>query len=340
MITSYPFGALADGRPVTRFRLSGGRGAYVDILDYGGTIQSIVVPDRDGALTDVVLGYDSIEGYVQGTCFFGATVGRHANRIGGGAFTLNGVTWQVAKNDGPNHLHGGPEGFDRKLFTGEIAGDSLKLHLTSPHMDQGFPGELRLTVTFSFSEENVLTIRYEAVSDRDTVVNLTNHSYFDLSGGRDPMGQLLRLEAARFCEGDENTLPTGRLLEVEGTPFDFRQEKPVGRDLHTDTPQLTMPSGYDHNFVLENGGALKPFATLRSPATGIAMTAATDLPGVQLYSGNFVQGAGKGGRIYRANDAVCLESQFFPNALAIEGWQKPILRAREKFDHTTIYAFA
>ena len=339
MITSRPFGALPDGRSVTCYRLSGGKNAYVDVLDYGGTIRSIVVPDRNGGPTDVVLGYDDIEGYLSGTCFFGATVGRHANRIGGGAFTLDGVTYLLAKNDGPNHLHGGPEGFDRKLFSGETDGDSLKLRLRSPHMDQGFPGELRLTVTFTFSRENRLTIHYEAVCDRNTVVNLTNHSYFDLSGGRDPMGQLLRLDASRFCESDENTLPTGRLLDVEGTPFDFRQEKPIGRDLRTDTPQLRMCSGYDHNFPLENGGRLRSFALLRSPETGISMTAATDLPGVQLYSGNFVEGAGKGGRSYQAHDGVCLESQYFPNAMAIDGWEKPILRVGEIFDHTTVYAF-
>ena len=339
MITSRPFGTMPDGRPVTCYRLTGGPKAYADILDYGGTVQALVVPDQNGAPVDVVLGYDDLDGYRSGTCFFGATVGRHANRIGGAAFTLGGNTYTLGKNSGPNNLHGGPEGFDRRLFSGEIDGDRLKLRLTSPHMDQGFPGELQLTVTFTFSPENELTIRYEAVCDRDTVVNLTNHSYFDLSGGRNPMGQLLRLDADRFCEGDENTLPTGRLLEVEGTPFDFREEKPVGRDLHTVTPQLTMCGGYDHNFVLKNGGRLRTFARLRSPETGIAMRSATDLPGVQLYSGNFVTGTGKGGRAYGANDAVCLESQFFPNALAVEGWDKPILRAGEKFDHTTVYAF-
>ena len=274
MITSRPFGTMPDGRPVTCYRLTGGPKAYADVLDYGGTVQAIVVPDQNGTPVDVVLGYDDLDGYRTGTCFFGATVGRHANRIGGAAFTLGGNTYTLEKNAGPNNLHGGPEGFDRRLFSGEIDGDKLKLRLTSPHMDQGFPGELRLTVTFTFSPENELTIRYEAVCDRDTVVNLTNHSYFDLSGGRNPMGQLLRLDADRFCEGDENTLPTGRLLEVEGTPFDFREEKPVGRDLHTVTPQLT--SRPSPRRVCPSSRQARPHgsSTIPVPKTGSASTSA------------------------------------------------------------------
>ena len=340
MITARDFGILPDGRKVTCYRLTGGDDAFAEVLDYGGTIRSVVVPDREGKPVEVVLGYDDLQGYIEGTCFFGATVGRHANRIGNAAFTLNGRTYSLAKNNGPNNLHGGPEGFDRRLFTGEVIGDRLRLSLVSPHMDQGFPGELRLTVTFRFSSENALSIRYEAVCDQDTVANFTNHSYFDLSGGVSPMGQLLRLDADRFCEGDKNTLPTGHLLDVAGTPFDFRTEKPVGRDVDADDIQLTLGGGYDHNYVLNNGGTYQEFAWLRSPETGIAMTAATDLPGVQLYSGNNIVGRGRNGGNYAPRDGVCLETQFFPNALAVEGWEKPILRAGECFEHTTVYAFS
>ena len=245
MITARDFGILPDGRKVTCYRLTGGDDAFAEVLDYGGTIRSVVVPDREGKPVEVVLGYDDLQGYIEGTCFFGATVGRHANRIGNAAFTLNGRTYSLAKNNGPNNLHGGPEGFDRRLFTGEVIGDRLRLSLVSPHMDQGFPGELRLTVTFRFSSENALSIRYEAVCDQDTVANFTNHSYFDLSGGVSPMGQLLRLDADRFCEGDKNTLPTGHLLDVAGTPFDFRTEKPVGRDVDADDIQLTLAQQYN-----------------------------------------------------------------------------------------------
>lgn len=341
MITSHPFGTLSDGTAVTCYRLSGGNGAWVEVLDYGATVRSVVVPDRNGQLTDVVLGYDDVRGYAQGTLYFGATVGRHANRIGLGRFCLNGISYQLEQNCGPNHSHGGLRGYHQRLFTAEIQGETLRMHLVSPDGDQGYPGTLRLTVSFTFSRDNVLTIHYSAHTDRDTVVNLTNHSYFDLSGGLEPMGQTLRLDAKYYTENDENTLPTGVIAPVSGTPFDFTAEKPLGQDIGQPHPQLQFCRGYDHNFVLENGGALRSFALLRSPVTGIAMTAATDMPGVQLYTGNWVQEPrGKAGRHYGERDGVCLETQFFPNALAVDAFQKPILRAGEAYDHTTVYAFS
>ncbi len=336
MITSHLFGTLTDGTPVTRYRLTGGGGAYADILDYGGTIQALVVPDREGRPTDVVLGYDTPREYQAGTLYFGATIGRHANRIGRGRFTLDGVSYALDCNCGPNHSHGGLQGFDRRMFTGEIHGDLLQLHLISPHGDQGYPGKLTVTVTFSFSPDNVLTIRHQAVTDRATLVNLTSHSYFDLSGGQNPMGQLLRLPAEAFTENDENTLPTGRILPAAGTAFDFSVEKPVGRDIDLPQEQLRRCRGYDHNFVLSPGGV----ASLRSRETGIAMTLETDLPGVQLYSGNYVEGVGKGGRIYHPRDGVCLEPQFFPNAMAMDTFQKPILRPGQVYDHRIRYGFS
>ena len=339
MIDKVLFGRCADGFPVFRYRISGENGAYADVLDYGATIQSIVVPDAHGCLTDVVLGYDTLADYEKGQVYFGATVGRHANRIGGGQFTLNGKTYTLEKNSGPNHSHGGLIGFDRRMFTAEILGDQLAMHLRSQDGDRGYPGNLTLTVTFSFSAEHALTIHYLATTDQDTVVNLTNHSYFDLSGGRNPMGQILRIQADRYTENDENTLPTGRILPVRGTAFDFTQEKAVGRDIGAEEEQLLRCRGYDHNYVLDNHGKLQPFAWLRSPETGISMTAETDMPGVQLYSGNYVEGRGKGGRIYGPRDGVCLETQFFPNAMAIDEFKKPILRAGAVYDHTTIYRF-
>lgn len=338
MITSFPFGVLSDGTAVTCYRLLGGEKAYVDVLDYGATVQSILVPDQNGVLTDVVLGYSDAAGYEQGQLYFGATVGRHANRIGGGQFTLNGVTYQLEKNSGPNHSHGGFSGYHQRMFRAEVRGDTLEMHLTSPDGDQGYPGTLTLTVAFTFSQDNRLTIRYRAESDQDTVVNLTNHSYFDLSGRKDPMGQLLRLRAERYTENDENTLPTGVIAPVQGTPFDFTLEKPIGQDIGQDHVQLQRCRGYDHNFVLEHSGAVQTFAWLRSPDTGITMTAETDMPGVQLYSGNWVEEpAGK--RPYGPRDGVCLETQFFPNAMAVEQFEKPILRAGAVYDHTTVYGF-
>lgn len=340
MITSFPFGFLRNGTPVTLYRLFGRENSHADILDYGATVQAICVPDRDGVLTDVVLGYDDVRLYETRDLYFGATVGRHANRIGLGQFTLNDTLYQLEINNGPNHLHGGSHGYHQRMFRAEVQNEVLKLFLTSSDGDQGYPGTLNLTVSFSFDTENRFSIHYEASADQDTVVNLTNHSYFDLSGGRDPMGQTLQLDADRFTENDENTLPTGRILDVANTPFDFRKAKPVGRDLGANHPQLTNCKGYDHNFVLKGSG-LRSFALLHSPATGITMTAATDMPGVQLYSANFVEEPrGKGGQAYGKNSAVCLETQFFPNAMATQHFEKPILRAGDLWDHTTIYSFS
>ena len=337
MITAEPFGVLSDGTPVTRYRLPGGEDAWVDILDYGAAIQSLVLPDQDGNPVDVVLGFDTPEGYeTTGGCL-GAIVGRHANRIGGGRFTLNGRTWELEKNNGPNHLHGGSSGYHRRMFSAEIREDTLVLTLHSPDGDQGYPGNLELRALYRF-EDYVLSLELQAVSDQDTVVNLTNHSYFDLSGGTDPMGQRLFLASEQFCENDENTLPTGALLYVLHTPFDFRQEKTVGQDLDREHPQLLRCGGYDHNFVLDNGGRLSLCGTLRSPETGIMLALYTDLPGVQLYSANGLHGAGKG-REFGPRDAVCLEPQFFPNAMAVEGWKKPILRAGETWQHRIVYQF-
>lgn len=339
MITKRIFGVLPEGETVTAFRLTGGEGAYVDILDYGATIQSLVVPDGQGRPVDVVLGYDTPGEYAANDKFLGATVGRHANRIGGAAFTLNGVTYSLEANNGPNHLHGGPQGFDSRMFTPEVEGDTLKMHLISPEGDQGYPGALKLTVVFRFSAENCLTIRYLATTTRDTVVNLTNHSYFDLSGGKAPMGQLLRLDADSYTENDENTLPTGVIAPVAGTPFDFRSPKAVGKELHGDHDQLKKCGGYDHNFVLNHAGSYRVFGWLASPDTGITMEAGTDLPGVQLYSGNFLSGSGKG-ISHAPNAALCLETQFFPNGMAIPHFEKPILRAGEQYDHVTTYRFS
>ena len=340
MITKRPFGTLSDGTPAAIYRLTGGNGAYVDILDYGATIVSIVVPDKNGSLTDVVLGYDDASGYEKGTLFLGATVGRHANRIGGGCFTLNGTTYQLECNDGPNHLHGGSQGYHQRLFAAEIADDTLKMSLISPDGDQGYPGEFQLTVEFSFSQDNRLTIHYLGTTTKDTVVNLTNHSYFDLSGGENAMGQILKIDAEAYTENDANTLPTGVIAPVAGTPFDFRTGKPVGQDLTMENQQLAFCKGYDHNFVLPSPGTYREFASLTSPLTGITMAAGSDLPGMQLYGGNFIEDEnGKNGRHYTPNTAICLETQFFPNAMAVASFEKPILRAGETYDHVTTYRF-
>lgn len=337
MIEKIPFGQRSDGGDVTLYRLFGKGESHVDILDYGATIQSVMVPDRDGKLTEVVLGYDSPAGYEQGTFYLGATVGRHANRIKDGQFTLGGVTYPLDINSGPNHIHGGFQGYHNRMFEAQVEDDCLIMSLISPDGDQGYPGRLRVRITFGFDGENRLSIHYWAISTKETVVNLTNHSYFDLSGGRNPMGQYLWMGAERYLENDENTLPTGVIANVAGTPFDFLEAKPLGQDIGANHPQLINCGGYDHNFVLMGRG-MRVFAQLYSPETGITMIASTDMPGAQLYTGNFLDEP-KGRRPYGARSGVALETQYFPNAMAIDHFEKPILPAGNTWEHETIYAF-
>lgn len=290
-------------------------------------------------LRDVTLGFDDIGSYAASDAFIGVTVGRHANRIGEGRFVLNGKTYTLDCNNGPNHLHGGFHGYHTRMFTAEAEGEALRLSLVSPDGDQGYPGNFTFSVIFRFTEDNALRIRYEGVSDADTVANLTNHSYFDLSGGQDPMGQTLWLNSEFYAENDENNLPTGRLLPVAGGPFDFTVEKPLGQDIHREHIQLLQSGGYDHNFAIADHAS--PFARLYSGKTGILMTVSTDLPGVQVYSANNLRDVtGKNGKVYQPHSAVCLETQYFPNAMAIDGFEKPILKAGASYLHETTYAFS
>ena len=333
------FDYLPDGRPVTAYRLEGGSGAYVEVLDYGALILGIHVPDRDGILRDVTLGHDEILPYTTTGEFFGATVGRHANRMDHGRFTLNGKTYQMAITNGPHNLHSGPNSYNTRFFTVTEEGDTLCFSLHSPDGDQGFPGNFDLKVGYRFTPENALHITYRGICDQDTVVNITNHSYFDLSGGQDPQGQLLWLESEFYTEASETTIPSGVISAVKGTPFDFTTEKPVGRDNRADHRQIRLCKGYDHNFILT--GAHPYFARLRSEKTGIVMRVSTDMPGVQVYGGNYLSGVrGKGGRVYRDYDAVCLETQFFPGGMGIAHFPSPILRAGEEYRHETVYAFS
>ena len=338
MIVSRPFGALSDGTAVTCYRLSGPGGAYADILDYGATVQALAVPDRNGRLVDVVLGYPAAVDYECGTFYFGATVGRHANRIGGGAFTLNGKTYTLECNSGPNHSHGGFSGYHQRMFSATPQGDRLELRLHSPSGDQGYPGNLALCVTYEFTQDMTLRIDFQAETDQDTLVNLTNHCYFDLSGGQDPLGQTLWIDADQFTENDENTLPTGKVLPVEGTPFDFRRPKAIGQDLQQPDQQLKNCNGYDHNFVIHNGGSFHPVARLHSAVTGITMEESHDMPGLQLYSGNFID-APNGKKPYDFRSGIALEGQYFPNSMAIPAFRKPILRAGERYHHQICYRF-
>ncbi len=336
-VTSFPFGTTADGRAVTAWRLTNAQGASVTVLDYGATVQALNVPNRQGGFTDVALGYDTLAEYEAADGYLGATVGRVGNRIGGARFWLNGQEHILAKNDGENHLHGGLAGFDKHIWSVRPEENALTFSRLSPDGEEGYPGNLTVSVTYTLGEGPVLAIAYEATADRDTVVNLTNHTYFNLNGGGSVLDHTLRLAARRFCENDGGCLPTGRLLEAEGTAFDFRAAKPIGRDIGADEEQLRLAGGYDHCFALEGG----PAAVLYSAASGVEMTLETDLPGVQVYTANGLgPRRGKGGAAMGPRGAVCLETQLFPNAMNCWGFPSPVLRAGKRLRTGTLWRFA
>ncbi len=333
-VSDRPFGRTAAGEPVTAWRLENGRGMAVTVLDYGATIQALEVPDGTGGAVDVALGYDTVAEYEAGDGHLGATIGRVGNRIGGARFSLNGTEYILAKNNGENHLHGGVRGFDRYLWRAEPRGDALVCSRLSPDGEEGYPGALEVSVTFSLTEDGALRIAYDAVSDRDTLVNLTNHTYFNLNGGGSVLDHTLQVFAERFCENDGGCLPTGRLLDVAGTPFDFREPKPIGRDIGADCGQLRLAGGYDHNYVL--GG--RRAAVLAGEK--LVMETETDLPGMQVYTANGLSARpGKGGAVMAPRGAVCLETQLFPNGMNCWGFPSPVLRAGQPLHTETAYRF-
>ena len=334
-IITVPFGVTADGSAVTAYRLENG-GMTLTLLDYGATIQSLTVPDGAGKPVDVVLGYDAAAEYAGHDGYLGATIGRVGNRIGGARFSLGGVTYALARNDGENHLHGGARGFDKYIWRAEQKDEnSLTFSRLSPDGEEGYPGNLNVSVTYTLAD-GALSIRYDADSDSDTLVNLTNHSYFNLNGGGSVLEHELQVFADRFCENDSGCLPTGKLLPVEGTPFDFRIPKPIGRDIAADSEQLRRGGGYDHNFCLAGRKA----AVLYSPESRIEMSVETDMPGMQVYSANGLsERTGKGGRAMGPRSALCLETQLYPNAMACYSFPSPVLRAGQHLFSQTVYRF-
>ena len=325
------FGHLADGREARLYTIENGR-VRAQITDFGAALVSLFV---DGL--DVCLGLDDVSGYATQGGFLGAVVGRNANRVGGAKFLLNGEKIILPANEGPNNLHSGPDSWSYRLW--ELAAhtaSSLTLAMHSPHGDQGFPGNADVSVTYTI-ENNGLTIRYHAVSDRDTAFNLTNHAYFNLFGQDKPekaMDQELMVPAEFFCPDDAANIPTGELRPVEGTPFDFRAFKPIGRDIGMDYEPLHLQGGYDHNFV--NKGEI--CAVMRNPENGLIMTVTTDLPGVQVYAGNFLDNNGKG-TVYGKRSGVALETQYFPDAVNHPEWKQPFVKAGEPWVSVTRYAF-
>ena len=340
-ITSRPFGATRGGQTVTCFTLHNRSGMSVELLDWGCVVRSIVVPDRDGVPTDVVLGYDDLSGYESGSCFFGAFVGRYANRIKGAAFELNGRTYRLEKNDGENHLHGV---YCTSLFAAEASGDTVTFRRRSPDGEEGYPGALEVEVCYTLTEENELRILYAAKAEEDTVVNLTNHSYFNLAGqGRgNIMDHRLHLTCDRFTEGDAQTLPTGRVLPVADTPMDFRTPRLLGEGLCGADPQLVMCQGYDHNLIFPEGQEGRGFAVC--PRSGIRMDLRTSQPSVQLYTGNYVDGdkapCGKGGIRYPRYGGFCLETQHYPCSPNFPQFPSTVLWSGETYQSYTVYRFS
>ena len=317
---------LLSSRPesdnISLFTLRNPHGMSATITNLGGRVVSLVVPDKDGIPRDVVLGFENVEDYLPENHLsdFGAAIGRYANRLNNGQITIDGRTYQLPQNDGKNCLHGGPDGWQYRMFNVESVGDSrLVLSLVSEDGDSGFPGNVCARVAYTLTDDNALDVQYESVTDEPTVINMTNHSYFNLNGDAsiDILNHLLTIDADRYTPIGETFIPTGELASVEDTPMDFRQAKPIGRDIAADFEQLRIGRGYDHNWVLNTkGDDSRPCARLESPVTGIAMEVYTTEPGMQVYTGNFLNGTvvGKGGVVYRQRAAVCLETQKFPDS--------------------------
>ncbi len=344
-VKKQPWGK-ADGRDVFLYTLTNKRGMQVAITNFGATVVSLKVPDRQGKMADVVLGYDSLAGYQsKENPYFGGIIGRYANRIANGRFTLDGKPYQIPTNDGPNSLHGGTVGFNKRLWeVREATGDHLTLHYLSPGGEEGFPGNLNVTVKYTLGPGDELRMDYTATTDKDTVLNLTNHSYFNLAGqgNGDILKHELMLAADRFTPIGKTLIPTGELRSVAGTPFDFRKSTSIGERINDKDQQLEYGRGYDHNWVLNSSGKLALAARVTDPGSGRVLEVLTDQPGLQFYSGNFLDGTihGKNGKVYVHRGALCLETQHFPDSPNQPNFPTTELKAGQTFHSTTVYRFS
>lgn len=342
-ITKSSFGKLPDGTPVEQYTLTNASGSFCKIITYGGIITELQVPDKNGKLGDVVVGFDNLEQYLGSHPYFGAITGRFANRIAKGKFTLDGKTYSLAINNGPNALHGGLKGFDKVVWNAATSeskdGATLKLDYTSADGEEGFPGTLKVTVTYMFTDKNELRIDYDAVTDKATPINLTNHSYFNLAGGGDVFGHELMLTAGNFTPTDDTLIPTGEIKSVKGTPFDFTKPKLIGKEIEK---LFAQPhKGYDHNFVLDNQSKkLVLAARVVEPKSGRVMEVLTEEPGVQLYTANFLTDTRGKGKNYGQYGALCLETQHYPDSVNHPNFPSTILRPGEKYRTTTVYRFS
>ena len=344
-VTHEPFGKTPAGVAVDVYTLRNRQGMEARIATYGGIITSLTAPDRKGHYADVVLGYDSLAGYEQGTSYFGALIGRYGNRIAHGRFMLNGVSYKLATNDGPNSLHGGAVGFDKVVWKVTDAsvkeqGAQLALSYTSRDGEEGYPGTLQVNAVYTLTDDNTLRLEFTAVTDKDTPVNLTQHSYFNLRGHGDILGHLLQIPGGRITPVDRTLIPTGQLEPVAGTPFDFRKPTAIGARIETADEQLKNGKGYDHNWVLDKRpGVLGAVATVYDPDSGRVLEISSTEPGVQFYSGNFLDGksVGKGGWAYQKHDGLALEPQHFPDSPNQSNFPPVILKAGQTYHNTIVY---
>jgi aldose 1-epimerase len=345
-----PFGKTEDGQPVDLYTLTNNEGLEVAITNYGGTVVSMKVPDKSGKIEDVVLGYDTVEGYETGSAYFGGTIGRYANRIANGTFRLDGVAYHVPKNEGDNSLHGGIKGFHKRVWTAkdvsDHAGQALELTYLSRDGEEGFPGNLSAKVVFTLpANQNELRIEYGATTDKDTVINLTNHSYFNLSGpgNGDILQNQITIYASRFTPIGQSLIPTGELQEVKGTPFDFLHATAVDERINQDDPQLKFGRGYDHNWVLDRtASGLSLAARAYDPQSGRVLEVLTTEPSIQFYTGNFLDGTvhGKGGKAYAYRSAFCLETQHFPDSPNHPEFPTTELKPGQHYHSATVLKFS
>lgn len=347
-IVKKSFGVCSNGMEASLYELTNDKGMKVTITDFGANIVSIVVPDANNVLADVALGFETIQGYEENVPGLGSFIGRNANRIKDAQFELNGKVYPLQKNDGPNNLHSGDPAYNKVMYEVETLEDengcAVELTRVSPDMEQGFPGNLNISITYTLTDENELIIEYFAVSDKDTVVNLTNHSYFNLSGHNS--GSILDHEvmiyASKFTPTDDLLIPTGEICSVEGTPMDFRRMKPIGKDIHADYKPLKQGKGYDHNYILDKEcDDVELCAKLYDPKSKRYMEVYTDLPGLQFYTGNSLKepADGKEGAVYHKQSGVCFETQFYPNACNEKEFPSTVLRAGAEYSYATIYKF-
>lgn len=342
-----PFGQTKDGQAVDLYTLTNDQGISSQITNYGGTIVTLHTPNRQGVMGDIVLGFDTLAEYQALSPFFGCIAGRYANRLANGTFTLDGVTYSLATNNGPNHLHGGLRGFDKVVWqaatTETTDGLALQLRYLSQDGEEGYPGNLNVTVTYTLTNHNELRIDYHATTDKPTILNLTNHTYFNLAGQGKILDHLMQIDADRFTPVTAALIPTGELPSVAGTPFDFRTPTAIGARIGQDHEQLRYGGGYDHNWVLNHPAqGLRPVITVTEPISGRRLGVATSQPGVQFYTGNMMPDAlpGKGGQVYTKRSGFCLETQHFPDSPNQPHFPNTVLRPGEQYHETTVFSFS